>query len=278
MGLSSLDLEEIEEQRERERSAAVAAGQLPRNLFQRPRETVSSLLGKTSQQNQFKLEALTAELFEPLRLLLDNKTYFLSNERPSSLDALALGYLSLALVPELPYPWLRESLRTKAPELAQYVERMRQQCFGVVQVSDAFGAARKELVLPWRPPERITAAKIGRTLLNALADATPILKDLRLHDRLQEAARSPDSELSPEESKAVSEFALARKRDVYVSVATVAASVAALFGYLFHVGLLSIGPGQGFPQEVEELEEDDDGAVLDFDGDIGSAEDILSAL
>lgn len=239
---------------------------------------MSSLLGKTSQQNQFKLEALTAELFEPLRLLLDNKKYFLSNERPSSLDALALGYLSLALVPELPYPWLRESLRTKAPELAQYVERMRQRCFGVVQVSDAFGAARRESVLPWRPPKRITAAKIGRTLLNALADATPILKDLRLHDRLREAAQSPDSQLSPEESKAVSEFAIARKRDVYVSVATVAASVAALFGYLFHVGLLSMGPVEGFPEEVEELEEDDDGSVLDFDGDIGSAEDILSAL
>ncbi|KAL1966601.1 hypothetical protein VTN77DRAFT_4012 [Rasamsonia byssochlamydoides] len=277
LGLSSLDLEEVEEQRDREQSAAVAAGQIPRSLIQRPRETVSSLLGKTSQQNQFKLEALTAELFEPLQALLGNKTYFLSDERPSSLDALALGYLSLALVPELPYPWLRDSLKTKAPQLAQYVERMRRQCFGVVHVSDAFGAPQKDSLLPWRPPERITLVKIGSTLLNALADATPILKDIRMHDRLREAAQSADSDLSPEESKAVSEYALARKRDVYISVATVAASVAALVGYLFHVGLVSVGPAEAFPEEEEEEDEYEESNTLDLD-ELGKAEDFLTAL
>lgn len=277
MGLSSLDLEEIEEQRDRERSAAVAAGQLPRNLIQRPRETVSSLLGKTPQRNQFKMAALTAELFEPLQELLGNKTYFLSDERPSSLDALALGYLSLALVPELPYSWLRDYLRTKTPQLAQYVERMRQQCFGIVQVSDAFGAAQGGSLLPWKAPERITAVKIGGTILNALADATPVLKDIRANDRLRQAAQSPDSDLEQDESKAVSEYALARKRDVYLSVATVTASVVALVGYLFHIGLISIEGGEAL-REQEQEEDEEEGNGFDLAGSVGNAQDMLAVL
>jgi sorting and assembly machinery component 37 len=278
LGLSSLDLEEPGEQRDRERSVAEAAGQIPKSLIRRPRETVSSLLGKTAQRNQFKLEALTAELFEPLQALLGNKTYLLSDERPSSLDVLALGYLSLALVPELPHSWLRNSLQTKTPQLAQYVERMRQQCFGVVKVSDAFDNATQSALLPWRSPERITAVKIGSTLLNALADAIPIVKDLRTHDRLREAAQAPDSDLNPEESKAVSEYAISRKRDVYVSVATVAAGVAALVGYLFHVGLITVDVGEAFTEEEEdEAEEYEGGNSLNLDG-IGNASDFLTVL
>lgn len=257
LGLTSLDLVAMEEQRDREQSAAVAAGQIPRSLIRSSRETVSSLLGKTQQQNRFKLEALTAEFFERLEALLGKKQYFISDERPSSLDCLAVGYLSLALVPELPYPWLRESLQSKAPSLAKYTERMRRQCFGVVEVSDAFGQARAESVLPWRPPERVTLGKIGSALFNTLADATPILKDIRMSNRLRDAAQAPDSGLSAEESKAVSDYAKARKQDLYLSIATVLGGIAALVGYMFHIGILRVQL-EGDLEDVEYEEEEAD--------------------
>lgn len=235
----------MEEQKNREHSTAVAAGQIPRNLIRRPRDTVSSLLGKTAQQNQFKLDALTSEVFEPLEALLSGKTYLLSNDRATSLDCLALGFLSLALIPDLPYPWLRESMQAKAPGLARYTEGMRQRCFGgSVELSDVFSDEKKitqtQSKLPWRAPERATFSKIGSTLLNTLADATPILKNVRMNNRLREVAEAPDSGLSGIESKAVSEYAQASKRDLYVSIASVAVGVAALVGYVFHIGLLSV--------------------------------------
>ncbi|OKL64665.1 hypothetical protein UA08_00099 [Talaromyces atroroseus] len=274
LGLSSLDLEASEEQRERERSAAVSAGQIPQSLISRPRETVSSLLGKTARSSHFRLDALTAELFEPLEQLLGKKAYFLADgRRPSSLDALVLGYLSLALVPEVPAAWLRESLRTKTPRLASYVERLREECFGAaVQLEDAFSGntTKKPLPLPWQKPERINAAKIGNTLLNTLADATPILKEFRMNSRLQQAAKSIDprsSEYSESEARAISEYAIAQRRDLYISIASVAAGVAAMVGYLFYNGVITIAG------EEEEYDEDED---VDVNiGGSSSAEDIL---
>jgi hypothetical protein len=69
------------------------------------------------------LESAVSGLFEPLEELLSNKAYFLDDERPSSLDALALGYLGLIQEVELPDRWAKEILDTKYPKLAKWVER-----------------------------------------------------------------------------------------------------------------------------------------------------------
>lgn len=276
LGLSSLDLEATEEQRERERAAAVSAGQIPKNLISRPRETVSTLLGKTAQYSHFKLDALTAELFEPLEQLLGKNSYFLADgHRPSCLDALVLGYLSLVLFPEVPAAWLRESLRTKVPRLAKYVERMRNECFGgVVQLEDAFSDDRGTTFLPWKKPERINAVKIGNTLLNTLADATPILKDFRMNSRLQQTANSlqkesdDSSDFSQSEKRVISEYAIAQRRDMYISIASVAAGLAAMVGYLFYNGIIVIGNEYNEDEYGEEEEETN----IDIPS---SAEDIL---
>lgn len=267
LGLTSLDLVATEEQRNRERNAAVQTGQIPKSLIRSSQETVSSLLGKTQQQNQFKLEALTAEFFEPLQALLGKKQYFITNEHPTSLDCLALGYLALALIPEVPYPWLREALQTKAPLLAEYTARMREQCFGIVEVDDAFGKLRAGSVLPWSPPERVTVGKIGSTLLNTLADATPILKDVRMNNRLRDAAQAPDSGFSAEESKAVSEYARAQKQDLYISIATVAAGVVGFVGYMFHIGVIRV-QSEGDLEDVEYEEAEDEGAADEIEAEL----------
>lgn len=263
LGLSSLDLQAMEEQRKREHSAAVAAGQIPKNLIQRPRDTVSSLLGKTPQQNQFKLEALTAELFEPLEEILGQKTYLLSNGGATTVDCLALGYLALILVPDLPYSFLRNAMQTKAPRLSTYTERLRQRCYGTVgvEVSHAFDEAQRPVTdaapLPWQPPQRANLVTVGSTLLNTLADATPILKDIRASERLRQAAQSSDSGLSGIESQALSEYATGQKKDMLVSIAAVAGGVAALIGYMAHVGFLDIRFGEEEGQWEEEEEQDE---------------------
>ncbi|KAL4796564.1 Tom37 C-terminal domain-containing protein [Aspergillus venezuelensis] len=246
LGLSALDLEETEEQRKREHSAAVAAGRIPQNFISRPRETVSNLLGKSSSGQQFRLEALTGELFEPLEAMLDDKTYMLSGQEPTSLDCIALGYLALALIPDLPLPFLRNSMQRKAPRLSQYIERMRQELYGTVQVSDAFNTDTKSS-LPWQAPQRITFSSVGSTLLETLADSTPIIKDIRMNNRLRETAESSGSGLSAVESNLLSSYALGQKKDVLLSVATVVGGVAAMAGYMFHIGLFTPPP-----QEEEE--------------------------
>ncbi|KAL5341247.1 Tom37 C-terminal domain-containing protein [Aspergillus crustosus] len=238
LGLSSLDLEAIEEQQKREHSAAVAAGRIPQNFIQRPRETVSNLLGKTTQHNQFRIEALTGELFLPLEDLLNDKKYLLSGRAPSSLDCIAVGFLSLALVPDLPHQWLRQSMQRKAPRLSRYVERLRGELYGTVNVSDAFQTSGN-LSLPWQAPERASFGSVGTSLLTSLADSTPILKDLRLNSRLRETAESPDSGLSEVESKSLSAYARGQGKDTLLSVATVVGGIAALLGYMAHIGVFA---------------------------------------
>ncbi|RJE27165.1 Mitochondrial import receptor subunit [Aspergillus sclerotialis] len=277
LGLSSLDLEAIEDQRNREHSAAVAAGHIPRNFIQRPRDTVSSLLGKTSQQNQFKVEALTAEIFEPLEEMLtrDNKQksqgYFLAHDTPSSLDALAVGYLSVALIPDLKHPWLHDAMRSKAPVLTAYITRLRTKCFGDNPITPSLALSpspNTPTALPWRAPERPSLPKIGTTILNTVADATPIWKDFRTNARIKSMAESKDSGLSEQESKTLSEFAKQSRSDLVLSIATVGAGVIALVGYMMSVGL--------FARNAEKMEAEED--QEDYEINANQTADFLSGL
>ncbi|KAJ6106320.1 hypothetical protein N7512_009837 [Penicillium capsulatum] len=258
LGLSSLDLQAMEEQRQRDHSAAVASGQVPKNLIQRPADTVSSLLGRTAQRNHFRLDALTGEFFEPLEAMLGKKQSLLAGETQdslSSLDCIALGYLSLALVPDLTSPWLRDAMRAKAPQLTAYTEHMRRRCFGEIPV---------EVAHAYSPQ--------STTLLTTLADNTPFLSEVRRNRRLKQAAHSADSGLEELETEAVSTYAEKKNRDMYLSIATVVAGATALVGYVVHIGLLSISVRQA----EEEEEEEEDGEVELPDLSSGNATDFLN--
>ncbi|KAJ5274121.1 hypothetical protein N7478_009246 [Penicillium angulare] len=260
LGLSSLDLQAMEDQRQREHSAAVAAGHIPRNFIQRPRQTVSGLLGRTAQSNHFRIDALTSEFFEPLEAMLGEKDFLLaSNEpAPSSLDCVALGYLSLALIPDLTNTWLHDAFRTKAPRLSAYTERRRRRCFGdvPVEVEQAFSSGlTSPSALPWRAPGRISITAVGSTLLATLADSTPFLSEIRQNNRLKKEAQSADSEFSSLERRAVSTYADSRKKDMYVSIATVAGAIVALVAYTIHSGLIVVSQ-DGEEAEEENVEEE----------------------
>lgn len=267
LGLSSLDLQAIEEQRQRDHTAAVASGQVPQKLIRRPQDTVSSLLGRSAQRNPFRLDALTGDFFEPLEAMLGKKPQLLLGESPSSLDCIALGYLSLALVPDLTSPWLRDAMRAKAPLLSDYTERMRRRCFGEVEVTVAHAYSPQSAPpspLPWREPGRISAAAVGSSLLATLADNTPFLSEVRRNHRLKQGAQSAESGLEEGEGKALSTFAENKNRDMYVSIAAVVAGAAALVGYVLHVGLFTVTEDMEEEEEEAELQDHAGGDATDF--------------
>lgn len=216
---------------------------------------MSGLLGKTGQQSRIRLEGLTSGFVAPLEELLDRKGYLLSDEVPSSLDCLALGYLLLALVPDLPYSFLRDAVTSQSARLVAYVDRLRSRCFGAVPVNVGmvFSATPEYgSSLPWRAPDRLSVGGIGKRVLEGMADSVPILQQLRASQRLQKAGQET---VEGEEQDLVVEVAKARRREVYASAATVITGLGMFVGYLFHIGYLQIG---GFQNRGEEEEEEDE--------------------
>ena len=135
---------------------------------------------------RFKLDALVDATFKPLQQLLGKKKWLLSNERASSLDCLALGYLSLALAPEMPQSWLAEGLRGRYPNLCKYVEGGVREVFGgKVEVEDALPRSSRdqsataqghsETVLPWRAPNQ-NMGSAGASILSSTLASVPFYK------------------------------------------------------------------------------------------------------
>ncbi|TPX22565.1 hypothetical protein DIZ76_014441 [Coccidioides immitis] len=239
LGLSSLDLDAVEEERQQGRDInSVAAGQIPRSLATRPPQTVSGLLGKPSQKSRIRLEGLTASFVEPLQEMLEKKGYLLSDNIPSSLDCLALGYLSLAMVPELPFPWLKDDIQAQAPRLGAYVKKLGTRCFGgsvdaaaVLSGIQAGTGSR----LPWQIPERISLGGIGLRIFEGIADSIPVVKDIRLSRRLKQMGQ--DRSLESEEVLALAD---GYKREALTSAATVALGLGMFMFYLFTAGPLQV--------------------------------------
>ena len=178
LGLSSLDVDiAAEAQKRDETSQNQQQQQLPKSLLRQQKDTLTGLLRQGTRQNAFRLDALTADLYEPLEGLLDNKRYFLSKEEPSSLDCLALGYLSLAISPELPQEWLKRPLMSKYPNLARYIVTSIDRCFGPpispTSVLDAELIAKSNLRLPWRAPAQPRISTLTSAALSGILDHIP---------------------------------------------------------------------------------------------------------
>jgi sorting and assembly machinery component 37 len=239
-----LDLDAVEEERKQQRSRddGTAAGKIPASLVWPPRETVSSLLGRTSLQKRIRLDGMVDAFVAPLEELLGGKDYLLSDEIPSSLDCLALGYLSLALVPDLAYPWLSQAVETYSPRLVGCVNRLRERCFGgAVDVKTALSnAVEGEPGLPWRAPERISMGRMLQQVLEGLASATPVVREIRASQRLQQAGKGMETGMT----RAPAEVQARGKRwEAYV-LATVVAGLGVFVGYLVQEGVVRFAQQQ----------------------------------
>ena len=244
LGLSSLDIDSaLDEQAEDMKFTA----QIPKSL-RNPKETVSSLLGKSTQRSRFRLDAVTAEFMEPLNELLGEEDFFLS-DATSSLDCLALGYLALMQSPELPQEWLRRSLKDKFPSLGAWTRRSVRECFGApTKVSDTLtpslsgGGKEIERKLPWQAPIQPTLPVMIAAVWENSLDSLPVVGQLRTNGQLKKFSQNPD--LEDYESKAMANLAANRNRELYSQIVVVGGGFGIFIGYLMWVGVLKLPRGQ----------------------------------
>ncbi|MDI1490896.1 MAG: hypothetical protein OHK93_002101 [Ramalina farinacea] len=166
LGLSSLDLDAISSADDAPTNPA--RGIIPQHLLQGMRRGVTETIQQERAGLMFRLDGLVDEACAPLARLLGDKKYFLSNEEGgwSSLDAVALGYLALALMPEMPQPWLKDGIRGRYPNLTAFVERGVKDIFG----GDVTLAMAREGggILPWQSAKpsplvtRVVGAVVGQ--------------------------------------------------------------------------------------------------------------------
>lgn len=194
------------------------------------RQTVTGLVKQKQSSARFRLDALVDVLCKPLQQLLGEKRYFLSQEQCSSLDCLALGYLALALKPDVPQKWLQERMKDRYRGLCAFVGRGVEECFGErVRVEDALQqgiaiptAVREgtnQTALPWGAPAQKGINSAGTTIVNAALDLLPFSQSTILSSPTDSASESTNkSGFSP----------------VLPLLVTVSTAIAATAGYLLY--------------------------------------------
>ncbi|KAF4615628.1 hypothetical protein G7Y89_g15278 [Cudoniella acicularis] len=259
LGLSSLDIDSEEGETSHEKSI------IPESL-RRPKNSISSLLAASPETSaQIRLDALATDFFGPLQKLKGKKQYLVSDSHFSSLDCLALGYLSLMLIPELPQLWLAKTMRRKFPDLSTWTEELGRTVFGgPVDISDAFLTKVNESEaetpktkgsnpLPWRAPLNGGMVGVGGVFLSSMADSIPVIGQLRRNTRMrQHGGKTPGDEI---------------QSSSWQSITIIGSLVAALglaVGYMFHEGLISLPSN-------EEPEKRGNNTGLDAFGDAGAA-------
>ena len=197
--------------------------QIPKSL-RKPKETVNSILGKSTAKIQFRLDAVTDDFFAPMDELLEDKSFFLGDEA-SGLDCLAVGYLALMLKPDVPHGFLRRAMKQKYPRLAEWTERMIAECLNNEQ-------------LPWQEGATPTIAEMLYTVLDTVVDSFPIVGTMRTNSQIKLSSQEPD--LEDYEARRLALGARNRNRELYCQIAAVTGGIGAFVGYFFWVGMIKI--------------------------------------
>jgi sorting and assembly machinery component 37 len=74
-------------------------------------------------QKRIRLERLIARLMGPFVELLGEKEYLMSNDQPSTLDAIILGYFGLVQNVKVPDSWAADIVLEKYPSLAGWLSK-----------------------------------------------------------------------------------------------------------------------------------------------------------
>jgi sorting and assembly machinery component 37 len=183
LGLSSLDIEAAGG--DDGDTNARGAGNIPKSLIAKPKETVTKLLGKSGHQNQFRLDAVTSDFLEPLCGLVEKNgsdSWVFGTDKATSLDCLLLAYLSLMSPPLLPpRRWLQAALSSNYPVVLEWTTNFRQECFGgPVGAADVLAISPSNIHtahnnLPWHPRAQISMENMVLTVLAAAFDSLPIV-------------------------------------------------------------------------------------------------------
>ncbi len=204
---------------------------------QKSRATVTAAVQKHVSGSRSKVSAMIDALCKPLTTLLSttnnnnhHKPYLLSPTHPSTADCLALGYLSLLLIPShLPVSWMQESIRQRYPTLSSFVERgVRDIYGGETDVEEALEGRRRgegEEGLPWQKPGLVGAKMAERMIWGTVIDHLPLFGSSILHG----------SERKEEDGER-GEVVVLRRSEGFVlpAVVAVTTAVAAVVGYLYY--------------------------------------------
>ncbi|KAL8686713.1 MAG: hypothetical protein Q9218_006919, partial [Villophora microphyllina] len=172
-----------------------ATTEIPKSL-RSTQHKVSTSMKQAKHTARFRLDALAESFFEPIVKLLAGKRYLLSEDRITSLDCLALGYLSLALIPELPHPWLSQLLKSRYPRLCHYVEDLARDCYGVTPLSSETEAhdTNTRQTLPWGNPSIPAPSSLVRA--RGFLENLPLFGTYYKPALLQQSTEKTDAELS----------------------------------------------------------------------------------
>lgn len=277
LGLSSLDIDS-EEQLEEDKNP------VPESL--RTKTGPSSILSSPENAAQIRLHGLARAFLAPLQELRGQDRFFIG-DRPTTLDCLAMGYLSLCLFPDLPSSWLAGAIRNEFPMLGAFVHDMQQLFFhGVVGVEDCgidmsgntSDEEQKEREkkalgkegLPWAAPPERGFVDLARTVGGHLVGNVPVVSDVLKARRIQrdleeEAERDPEraEELALEHHRA-GMF----KKELLMSVGSVALGLGLFVTFLVKQGVLAAIVGN-IEQKVRRQEQEEQ----QFSWDTNSAEE-----
>jgi len=154
-----------------------------------------SLAKQPQHAARFRLDALADAFYEPLQELLGKKRYMLSEDKPSSLDCIAVAYLALALAPQLPQKWLADTMTSRYPDLCSYVRRLTKESFGgPIEIEAALIGSRGDKYsvrdshiegwenhrkLPWVMPAQKGLLDAGSALLSGTLSSLPLAGHFR---------------------------------------------------------------------------------------------------
>ena len=228
LGLSGLDVDAIREQELKKENEGLSAT-IPKSL-RLPKKSVTSLLGSAAEQTRFRLEAVTADFFEPLEELLGDKKYFLGDEM-TVLDCFALALLSQMSFGDLPQPWLSEALE-KHPKLHSWTVENRSRLFEPASQ------------LPWKTVAERSWTRLVQDVANSIAESLPISiirspdrKSSLESDHIGETKRSI---LSKSERKHLFHAKQRNRRNTVRGVVAACVSSAGLVGALLYTGILTL--------------------------------------
>jgi hypothetical protein len=141
LGIRSLDLDSAQDATGDENSTAFksdasapsfATQNSPEQMLNRQKSL--NWLRSQTHSDTFRLHQLTSEIFEPLEKLLGDEKFLMTTDNPTSLDYLALGYLSLMLYAPVSQQWLADALKKRYPKLRAYIDRMYKHTFKSVDL------------------------------------------------------------------------------------------------------------------------------------------------
>ncbi|ORY98873.1 Tom37 C-terminal domain-domain-containing protein [Syncephalastrum racemosum] len=170
---------------------------------------------------------LARDTYSTLNQLLGEKS-FLFGDRPTTLDAIAFGYLALHLYPDLAHRRLQHILTTEYPRLARYCDRIKETYFAADLVESQ---AAEDVPSFWR-----TLTNNPKAIFNTVKS---------------DIAAYMGNTNEGQENRSQAEIEFQRKR-----IWSIAGGLTFLFAYIIYNGIVSIDFG-------EDDEEDDFEYVYD---------------